>query len=85
MAETVRKTLFGYQRDGGGTKGVAQVQGDLWQFAMGREADGPGINCMFSVHCSTNLRMECHLWGAEQVVRADGPPGEEPAEGRHVA
>ena len=67
----VCKTLFSYQRDGGGTRGVAQVPGDHWQFAMGWEADGPGINCLSSVHGSTNLSMEFHLWRAKQVVGAD--------------
>ena len=35
LADTVRKALFSYQRDGGGTRGVAQVQGDHWKFVMG--------------------------------------------------
>ena len=79
--ETVRKTLFSYRRDRGGTRGVAQVQGDHWQFAMGREAAGSGINCLSSVHCSTNLSMEFLIWRAEHVVGADGPSGEAGGQG----
>ena len=81
LAETVRKQLSCYRRDGGGTRGVAQAQGDHWQFAMGREADGPDINCLSSVYRSTNLRMEFHIWRAEQVVGADGPSGEAGGQG----
>ena len=80
-AETIRKQLSSYRIDGGGTRGVAQAQGDHWQFAMGREADGPGIKCLSSVHRSTNLRMEFHIWRAEQVVGADGPFGEAAGQG----
>ena len=37
--------MFSYQRDVGGTRGLAHVQGDHWQFAIGREAGSRGTNC----------------------------------------